>query len=64
MKYEDICCCKFDYPMIEGLDDFTMELDEYVGDGWGIADHQKSYGGKDKTWTSIEIIPLIVTYGT
>ena len=24
----------------------------------------KSYGGKEKTWTSIEIIPLIVTYGT
>ena len=64
LKYEDICCCKFDYPMIEGLDDFTMELDDYVGDGWGIADHQKSYGGKEKTWTSIEIIPLIVTYGT
>tara|TARA_R100000008_G_C3567629_1_gene160106 strand:- start:292 stop:1398 length:1107 start_codon:yes stop_codon:yes gene_type:complete len=64
LKYEDICCCKFDYPMIEGLDDFTMELDEYVGDGWGIADHQKSYGGKEKTWTSIEIIPLVVTYGT
>ena len=64
LKYEDICCCKFDYPMIEGLDDFTMELDEYVGDGWGVADHQKSYGGKDKTWTSVEIIPLTVTYGT
>ena len=31
--------------MIEGLDDFTMELDEYVGDGWGIADAQQSYGG-------------------
>ena len=22
-EYEDICCCKFDYPMIEGLDDFA-----------------------------------------
>ena len=62
-KYEDICCCRFDYPYIDGLDDFAIEFDEYVGDGWGIADHQKSYGGKDKTWTSIEIIPLVVTYG-
>ena len=63
-EYEDICCCRFDYPYIDGLDDFAIEFDEYVGDGWGIADHQKSYGGKDKTWTSIEIIPLVVTYGT
>ena len=63
-QYEDIPCCKLDYPYINGLDDFVSELDEFVEDGWGIADHQKSYGGKDHTWTSIEIIPLIVTYGT
>ena len=63
-KHENIPCCRLDYPYIEGLDEFSEELDEYVKDGWGIADHQKSYGGKDKTWTSIEIIPLIVTYGT
>jgi len=62
-KHENIPCCKLNYPYIEGLDDFTEELDEFVGNKWGIADHQKSYGGKDKSWTSIEIIPLIVTYG-
>ena len=63
-KYEDIPCCKLDYPNIDGLDGFVSELDDYVGDGWGIANHQKAYGGKEKTWTGIEIIPLIVTYGT
>ena len=63
-QYEHLPCCKLDYPFINGLDNFVSELDEYVGDGWGIADHQKSYGGKDKTWKSIEIIPLVVTYGS
>lgn len=63
-KYEDIPCAQLDYPNLNGLDDFVSELDEYIGDGWGIASHQKAYGGKEKTWTGIEIIPLIVTYGT
>ena len=63
-EYEHIPCCKLDYPYIDGLDNFVSELDDFVGNGWRIADHQKSYGGKDKTWTSIEIIPLVVTYGT
>jgi hypothetical protein len=63
-QYEDIPCCKLDYPYINGLDNFVSELDDFVGEDWGIAGHQKAYGGKEKTWTGIEIIPLIVTYGT
>jgi hypothetical protein len=63
-QYEDIPCCKLDYPYINGLDNFVSELNDFVGEDWGIAGHQKAYGGKEKTWTGIEIIPLIVTYGT
>ncbi len=61
-RYEDIPCCRIDYPLLNGLDSFVNELDDFQN--WGIANHQKAYGGPEKTWTAMEVIPLEVTYGT